>query len=340
MEVLNPQVHFSTINRIRCNAIVNWVETDWLTLVEVLKSEGHTVSEDKDVMCISPWLYKTLEQGATKRMTDDGQLWTIDDEPVVARLADNVIGTDLLMFDFDATISVEMAKSTFADYPHFGYTSYSHMSMKKDHKDCFRVMVPLAKFVTAEDLVKRRNTIYKQFQGVDISCLSLARSFYVPSCPPDKKVVAHMWDNHGTNIFDVYDYEPEQEYVAPAFKPAAVNRPVDKQRIIEGLKTIYVGHEPTWFNVAVAMASNQFTVEDFKEVTIGGLMKEKTVRDCEVKWRAAERRVEKGKGMTVGYLVNLCKKHNVDVKTPYQTTKETGRANMLKAVEEMRNGNK
>jgi hypothetical protein len=314
MESSNPTVHFSTINHIRNNAITDWYDAEWLTIVEAMRSQGHQITENKDVTCISPWLYKTLDQNAITRTTNDGELWTIDDKPVVARLADNVIGTDLLMFDFDATLTIEQAKYLFESYTHFGYTSFSHRSPKKDWKDCFRVMVPLSKFVSAEDLVKRRKAIYAAFLGVDISCLSLSRSLYVPSCPPDRKSIAYMWDNNGA-LFNVFDFAEEPVFTSPV-SSAVVNRPVDKQKIIESLKHVFLGNEPEWFNVAVAFAANDFAYEDFCEVTIGHLMHEKDEKKCREKWKAATRRVRNGKTMTVGYLINLCKKHNAWSKDP------------------------
>lgn len=304
---INPNVHFSTINSIRNNAITNWYEAAWYDVVQSLREQKHTISETKDVVLISPWLYKTLEQGALARQTDDGEPWLIDDKEVVARLADNVIGTSMLMLDFDGGMTVDLAKAIFATYTHLGYTSYSHRALSKNHADCFRIILPLKNFVSAEDLVARRKAVYATFPGIDISCLSLARSFYLPSCPPERAMCAHMWDNDG-ELFDVMDYEIEAQ---PVFSSPSVVREFDKQKIIDSLKQIYLGQEPVWFNVTVAMASCGFTFEDFCEVTIGHLMKQKNVKQCEDKWKSAEKRIIRGKGMTVGYLINLCKEHNV-----------------------------
>lgn len=307
MEIITQEVHFSTISNIRDNAIINWFECDWLDLVKLLQDQGHVITEDKNVTCISPWLYRQVDENPVFRTTDQGELWTIDDKPVVARIADNVLGTSMLMFDFDATITVQQAQAWFADYAHFGYTSHSHRAQKKDGKDCFRVILPLKHFATADAIIKRRKAIYAQIPGLDVSCMSLARSFYIPSCPPDRKHLAYMWDNSGVDLFNVFDY-PEEVYVPPLHTPV-INRDVDKQKIIDSLKKFYLGNEPEWFNVAVAMASNDFTLQDFCEVTIGHLMHEKDEKKCNEKWKSAVKRANSGKTMTVGYLINLCKKH-------------------------------
>lgn len=302
---INPSVQFSTINSIRSNAITNWFNEPWYKVVQALREQKHTVSESKDGKLLSPWLYKTFAQGAIQRLTDEGQPWLIDDKPVVARLADNVIGTNLLMLDFDGEVTVTQAKSIFSTYTHLGYTSYSHMSPGKNGADCFRIMLPLASFISANDLVAHRNAIYETFPGLDISCLSLSRSFYLPSCPPERSSVAHMWDNDG-EFFDVWDFPVREPEI---FTSPSIVRDFDKQKIIDSLKGVFLGNEPQWFNVAVAMAANGFTEQDFCEVTIGNLMHKKTRKDCQDKWKSAVKRVAKGKGMTVGYLINLCKEY-------------------------------
>src|SRR6185437_861651 len=337
---INPDVQFSTINSIRNNAITNWYCDPWYNVVQALREQQHTISESKDVVLLSPWLYKTFEQGAIARHTDDGQLWTIDDKPVVARLEDNVIGTNMLMLDFDGEVTVFQAKHVFATYTHLGYTSYSHMAPAKNHADCFRIILPLKQFVTAEQLVARRQAIYATFPGIDISCLSLARSFYLPSCPPERAQCAHIWDNDG-QLFDVMDF---QEEVRPVFASPVIAREFDKQKIVDSLKNIYLGHEPKWFNVAVAMAASGFTKADFREVTIGHLMHEKTEKQCDEKWKSAERRVARGKGMNVGYLINLCKEFGTWVpdikKQQNQAHKEWRNASIQQLVKEKQNGSK
>ncbi len=301
-----PSVHFSTLNTSRDNAIQNWHEMDWYQLRDLLLDQRHVVTENKDVTMISPWKYKTKDDDFIPRTTEDGQPWLIDDQPVVGRLAANVIGTSMLFFDFDGDFTIGQAKFFFGQWTHLGYTSFSHRSLKKEGKDCFRVVVPLKQFITTEQLVERRKAIYASIPGLDTSCLSLSRSFYVPSVQPNRKHLVEMWDNDG-EWFDALDYDPEV-YVPP-IHVTTVERPVDRQRFIDALKQVTLNAEPEWFKVACAMVANDFTLDDFCEVTIGHLMQTKDRRKCEEKWRYAARATERGRSPTVGYLVNLCKKH-------------------------------
>lgn len=302
----NPTVHFSTIASSRDNAVQNWHQFSWTQLRDLLLEQGHFVTENKDVSLISPWQFKTTADDFTPRTTDDGKPWLIDSKPVVGRLASNVIGTSMLMFDFDGALSVSHAKSILGQWTHLGYTSYSHMSPNKDGKDCFRVILPLKHFVTAQQLVDRRKAIYAEIPGLDTSCLSLSRSFYVPSVMPNRKHLAQMWDNDG-ELFDVLEYDPEV-YVPPVHT-ATYARPIDREKIISALKGVFLGNEPEWFMVACAMAANDFTLSDFCEVSIGGLMREKNQKQCADKWKGAQRSISRGHTPTVGYLVNVCKKH-------------------------------
>jgi hypothetical protein len=299
-------VHFSTIHSSRDNAIQNWHTSDWYQLRDQLLTLKHVITETKEVTLISPWKYKTKLDNYTPRMTDDGEFWMIDGQAVVGRLASNVIGTSMLFFDFDGDLSISHAKQLFSTYTHLGYTSYSHMSPKKDGKDCFRIVVPLAQFVTAEQLINRRQAIYATFPGIDTSCLSLSRSFYVPSCARERAHLAQLWDNDG-ELFDVMSYEPEA-VIAP-IHTAVIDRPVDHQKFVGALKNIHLGQEPEWFKVACAMYSNGFTFNDFCEVSIGHLMHEKDQKDCKDKWKSAERSANRGVTPTMGYLVNLLKRH-------------------------------
>lgn len=298
------EVSFSMLTNIHDNSITNWYTLEWAELADMLEEQGHVVTQNKDVALISPWTYKTPTQDFEPRRTKDGELWLIDDEPVVGRLASNVLGTDLIMFDFDGTITTAEAKHLFKPYTYIGYTSYSHRSESKNGLDCFRIVVPLAQFVSAQQLVDRRNAIYADFQGVDKSCLSLARSFYIPSTKPERKTVAYMWRNEGKR-FDVLDYAPNV-YVPPLFTPV-IHQTVDQESIVESLKTVFLGNEPEWFKVALAMQSNDFSFEQFVDVTVGHLMNSKDRRDCEKKWKSADAAIRRGQSMSIGYLINLCK---------------------------------
>jgi hypothetical protein len=322
MKLTNPNVTFSTINRIYDNAITDTYSVPWVSLVELMKTQGHKTISHKDTNLISPWDYKTLDEGATERVNDDGELWTLDDKPVVARLAENVKGTNMIMLDYDGTISISQAKNVFSTYEHFGYTSYSHKLPAKNGADCFRIILPLAEYATADDITERRKAIYNSLQGIDKSCLSLARSFYVPSCAVERLPYAHMWHNNG-DLFSVFDYDKE---VVPAplssIYPNYEARPIDKDNILSALSQVYLGNEPEWFNVAVCMYSNGFTYEEFESLTLNGLMHQKTSNHCKYKWKGAMRRVERGHTLTVGYIVNLCKKHGVKVRSQFDTLKD------------------
>ena len=303
----NPFVYFSLIDNIHDSAIRNHHKAPWFELVDFLFDEKHLISDTKDVTCISPWKYKTTEHADYVPQRVSGEVPASIENSEVSRVRDNVIGTSLLMFDYDGTLPLSTAGGgVFSTYAHFGYTSFSHMSPSKDGKDCFRIMLPLASFVTAEQLLQRRKAIYAQYPGLDTSCLSLSRSFYIPSCPAERQHLAYMWKNHG-EFFDVLDYEPE--VFVPSEISAVSSAPPDQQKIISALKSIYLGHEPDWYKVALAMCANGFSYEQFCNVTIGGLMREKNEADCRKKWKSAQTSFDRGASISIGYLINLCKQH-------------------------------
>jgi hypothetical protein len=276
-------VHFSTFKNSRDVVVSDHCKCEWPSLVKILM-RPHRASNAKDGLVIAPWKFK--------------------DEPA-RRIRDDVELASVIFLDFDKGISLPEAKQKFAEFEHVGYTSYSHMKDgEDDHR--FRIVLPLASPVTPEQLVARRNAIYDWAGPVDRSCLSISRAFYFPSCPPERKPQALSWHHESDKLFDLMSFPEEQP---PIFTPSSTpTTNADKQWLIEKLSSIYVGEEPVWFKVASCMAGSGFTFDEFCTVTIGGLMKEKSVHDCEQKWRAVQGKTNQP---AIGYLFNLLKQHGI-----------------------------
>lgn len=282
MTTLNPTVHFSIFNGFYDVDVKNNVECEWYDLVAIL-TLPHMVSANKDGKMIGPWKYK--------------------DAPA-HRCAADVELVSCILLDYDKNVSLTDAKEKFVEFEHVLYTSYSHMKEGvDDHR--FRIALPLATPVTPEQLIERRKAIYEWADGVDRSCLSISRTFYLPSCAAGRVEYAESWHNAGSKLFDVMAFavEPKIEYT-----PSGPVEDEDKEWLISNLQTVYLGSEPRWFAVASCMATNGFTFDDFCRVTINGLMRSKSVKDCEAKWRAVNKTRS---GATVGLLYNILKEHGI-----------------------------
>ena len=102
----------------------------------VLDKNGRTVHADAD----------SLEQlfNAFYSMPSASKLHSRSWSPATfngTRAAKNVIEVSALVFDFDDGTTIDQARSTFIQIPHYGHTSWSHT--EEDHR--FRVVIPLHK---------------------------------------------------------------------------------------------------------------------------------------------------------------------------------------------------
>lgn len=277
----NNKVQFSLFDNRFDTTVRKVYDWDWTTFVDMVTAP-HITTADKDGMLFGPWEF-----------TPNG-----------TRCADDVISTSMICLDFDHGVSLDDAQQKFSHLEHILYTSYSH---KKDGEsnDRFRVVLPLAHPVTPEALVERRKAVYKWADGVDTSSLSISRCFYLPACPIERAQHAASYHNQG-ELLDILAFDKEPPYVPPAHVPETDDG--DKIWLLEKLPTIYIGQEPVWFKIASCMFSNGFTFDDFCRVTIGGLMREKTVGDCEKKWKAVSK---SPRGIPIGFLFKLLKEHGI-----------------------------
>jgi len=221
----------------------------------------------------------------------------------VRRCADNVAEITLLILDYDGEETIDGIKDKFKDFEHSGYTSFSHKSMAKLGKDCFRVIMPLKTSVTMEFYRSRKSAILKWAGEVDQSSTDISRGFYLPSCPPESKKNSQIWHNKG-RLIDISDFEAEI-VEQPSFNVCKNIEDSKKQMIKEALMNIHVGYEPTWMKVMWAMKNSDYNLEDFVEVTVfGNLMDSKTVEDCKKRWNGM-----RDKSSNAGYLINLIRKN-------------------------------
>ena len=302
----NNKIQFSLFNNRFDTTVQKVYDLDWYTFVELITAP-HTITNDKDSTLFGPWEF-----------TPNG-----------TRCADDVIAASMICLDFDHGVSLDQAKIKFAGLEHVLYTSYSH---KKDGEsdDRFRVVLPLAHPVTPEALIERRKAIYAWAKGVDISSLSISRCFYLPACPQERSQFAVSYHSDG-ELLDVLAFEKEPPYVPPADTPETTDE--DKVWLLEKLPTIYIGNEPEWFKVASCMCANGFSLNDFCNVTLNGLMQQKTVKDCETKWKAVSKT---RRDFPIGYLFKLLKLHGITrtrpnpVKELYEIKKEIARRGEVK----------
>ncbi|ARJ65038.1 hypothetical protein WV31_04860 [Magnetospirillum sp. ME-1] len=122
-------------------------------------------------------------------------------------------------------------------------------------------------------------------------------------------VLAESWVNEG-QFLDWSGWATaaaariEREKTAPVVDHPEIS---DETRalLLSKLKSRYVGQEPLWWRIGIAMATNGFTLDDFRSVTLGGLMRQKSASDCDAKWRHCLRQAQHGKQISLGFLINV-----------------------------------
>lgn len=263
---------------------------DWPEFCELLSV--HTATDDKNTMMVCPAEFIASVDGSAVR-----------------RCADNVSAYSMLALDIDGDFSIPMFRAKFRRWRYVAYTTYSHRMAKKQGRDAFRAFFPLSDPIPAAVLRALKPEI-ADWAGVgDESQLDTSRGFYVPSCPPDRLPLAQAWVNEG----EVLDWSRwcnqaairiEAELSAPPPAPSEMNDD-QRRKLLDKLRMVYLGQEPAWWRVGVAMVGNGFSLEDFKYVSIGGLMRQKTAQDCDQKWKHCVADVSRGKTIHVGYLWNI-----------------------------------
>lgn len=138
----------------------------------------------------------------------------------VRKTGNNVVDITALMLDFEnREFSIEDFKKLYSHIKHVGYTTYSHLSDKKNGAECFRVIIPLHCPIPKEIMPRLAPTLVEMFPKIDTSCFDIGRGFYVPSCHPSQLKNAVTWSNEG-DVFDwselkQHDVEVFGEYVPP-----------------------------------------------------------------------------------------------------------------------------
>jgi hypothetical protein len=243
---------------------------------------------------------------------------------IARRCAENVIHYSMLVADIDGEQTIAEAKRRFRAVRHVGYTSHGSLGAKRG-AESFRVVIPLADTMPLVLYRALKPELLSYIGSADTSALSASRAFYLPSCPPGMAPFAECWTNDG----DPLDWRPFaaaaevradaeakrrkmadlRRRLAQQERPGTTGDTASRARLLDALKAHFVGYEPTWANVAIAMHREGFTLADFRYVT-HGLMREKKDDHCRAKWKHAEH-VSGKSYLDMGYLWNVAKgKHD------------------------------
>ena len=95
-------------------------------------------------------------------------------------------------------------------------------------------------------------------------------------------------------------------------KPAVVNlenyeEPSDKMKayVVRKLSDTYLGEYHKWLTIGCALKRGGFTLQDFQQATLNGMMNQKDAKSCEVLWRGISTNTNRAKVATMGSVWNV-----------------------------------
>lgn len=193
------------INRFRSTSdnLVREGVVDWGVLVHFL--QDFQIYEDKSMgRLFNAAHYKSIEDIEAAAVGFDCDTGV----PFAKRLKSNILAVDLLVLDYDGTMTIEAAKDRFSAYEYVGYTSFRHLANKDIHK--FRLVFLLSEPIPAdfqEDELGNQigggvwysivDAIHEFAGDCDRASLNPNQLYYVPAAPQSRIDLAVAWHNSG-----------------------------------------------------------------------------------------------------------------------------------------------
>jgi hypothetical protein len=274
------------------NAVKNVELLTWATFKERLSTheirDTGNSDRDKNGAAFMVALFKTPEECEE----------LIDGYP--RRYGDNVDFYYALHFDFDANVTIEAIRRKLLSYEHFGYTSYNHW--KSFGVEKFRVIVPLNRPVTPEELRARKDAILEWLGDVDKSTFSIGRLFYMPATSKRGKLYKRTWSNDG-DLFNIETFDEKKVDHAPlGVVTASIPDDEMNRSILKELAKLDLSEYEDWFSVGGAMFASGFALTDFQSLSWGDAQE-----SCKKKWKHWEKRAPP---LNRGFLINFIRKSN------------------------------
>ncbi len=182
----------------------------WDEIVEIFLT-GHTVVADKKSLPLfNATRFKTLDQ--TYQENKHGYLTdSFTGIDIVRRTQSNVLEIQLLILDYDDSMSLSDAKERCNQYEYIGYTSFNHLADPDIHKFrlIFPLITPIPAHTTYDDngVVLDKGIFYElsesilEFGPSCVPCvLNGIQPYYPPSAPQERIHLAESWKNTGESL--------------------------------------------------------------------------------------------------------------------------------------------
>lgn len=237
-------MHITLFESVGKAYVLDYLDAPWTDIVELL-TQHHDVERKEDVMMFNMAEFKSVDDPTVERgrryhgTVVDGQFMrdasgSYDEiANTVRRCKGNVVGITGIVLDVDEDKRLEEAIDMMSGLEYVLYTTFRHTQER--HK--FRIVIPFARPLLAEDIAGRQDSICETFPGVDSASFTVSQSFYFHSGKND----SIAYHNQGVMV-DPYDHF---EYRAPTgWQPARVTTqesgevdPAYRQALISSLRS-------------------------------------------------------------------------------------------------------
>lgn len=266
--------------------------------------DGRQYYKDRKVNLGYGWInYQLPFRDIFTALTDDG----VSLAPALIEGADgnrresNFASHQLALVDIDDGVNID-DMDTHPFYQKYAAGLYTTPSHTESHHK-FRVVFRLENKITSASDMRCLYTALIRLFGGDTACKDGSRLFfgtmtaeqteYRPDGVLPDKIIKAMIKEIKREQAEEMAKVTHIEYLPPSDE--------DRENILNALSSIYIGEYPMWFKIGCGLKHGGFNLEDFKRVTIGGLMRQKSGLDCEHLWKDID--ANKSRQATLGTVV-------------------------------------
>jgi len=200
-------------------------DLEWDEFAELIIERGHRISPKKDgVNLFNATLFKSIDDVLSEDRR--GHREDPDGTRFVRRQQRNALAVELLILDYDGTLTLDEAKARFKEYEYLGYTSHSHLKSRSVHR--YRLIFPLTHPIPAfktfneYEMLTAQGTFYDLSEaliefapGCDPVVTKAIQAYYLPSAPANRIADAVIWRNRGV-LLDWTKWKRNDTYVSVA----------------------------------------------------------------------------------------------------------------------------
>jgi hypothetical protein len=203
------------------------------------------------------------------------------------RREDNFVSRDLIMVDIDSGMTIEelLADEFYNCYGAGFYTTVSHSWESHRFRVIFRLEQPLTR---ASDVVKLNKMLLRVYTQADAACKDATRIFYgTPNCTIREQRDVVLTAKDVDNLINEYNLWESAQMIEHNQQQ---HQPLDdwsRQRILELLKSTFVGEYPKWRDIGWGLKAGGFSVADWQYVTTG-MMNQKTPEQARQVWASGK----------------------------------------------------